>query len=410
MTSQSMNVAALSPPYSFISPILVEIIENYYIENRDSNRTIQLQALQALSRESTTNAHSAFHQTAIRTEPNRPSPIQSPIEIWNARTPTRPVLLGKDLRSLTGVARTNFENIRLTDQFFRATFRIPPINTADLTIRSYINDPNAFNNAFYRPDTHSLHFGDVDARIFTPLIKNKEITTHELGHAVTDFSSALNYEFQSGALNESLSDVFAIMHKHRIENVKANSQDAKWLIGEGVVAYTSGRNQSLRSMSQPGRAYLNHPILESDPQFSHMRDYCNLPKENDNGGVHINSGIPNHAFYLAATGEGGYSWEKIGKIWYNTLISAEPTANFSEFASSTVGFARKLYGGNIENIVGQAWMSVGVDIPRRRPPPDERRQSSDESGSNLPYVAGGLVLAYGLYRLISGNRNEDDDE
>lgn len=69
-------------------------------------------------------------------------------------------------------------------------------------------------------------------------------------------------------------------------------------------------------MKAPGTAY-NDPLLGKDPQPAHMKDYQKMT--DDNGGVHINSGIPNHAFYLVAMELGGYAWEKAGRIWHVTL-------------------------------------------------------------------------------------------
>src|SRR5450756_2049482 len=100
-----------------------------------------------------------------------------------------------------------------------------------------------------------------------------------------------------------------------------NNQDVKksnWLIGERVMI---GPKYALRSMKAPGTAYLNHPELGNDPQPATMDKYQNLPNTSagDWGGVHINSGITNFAFYVAAYNMGGYAWDKTGRIWYAVL-------------------------------------------------------------------------------------------
>jgi Zn-dependent metalloprotease len=96
-------------------------------------------------------------------------------------------------------------------------------------------------------------------------------------------------------------------------------------------------------MKEPGKAY-DDPVLGKDPQPAHMNDF--VWTFADNGGVHINSGIPNYAFYLAAMEIGGYAWEKAGRIWYETLLDPQlrPTANFLRFASLTLAHAEKLFG------------------------------------------------------------------
>jgi Zn-dependent metalloprotease len=95
-----------------------------------------------------------------------------------------------------------------------------------------------------------------------------------------------------------------------------------------------------------------------------MRDY--VVTQDDNGGVHINSGIPNHAFYILATTLGGYSWEKAGRIWFKTVSERlSSDADFNDFARATVAVAGELYGegGNVQLTVAQAWALVGIGVP-----------------------------------------------
>ena len=117
----------------------------------------------------------------------------------------------------------------------------------------------------------------------------------------------------------------------------------------------------MRSMANPGTAY-DDPLLGKDPQPGHMRDF--IETRDDNGGVHLNSGIPNRAFYLAATALGGYAWEKAGHIWYDTLCDQRLAndADFSAFAQLTVDNASARFGqGSGEALtVAQAWKDVGV--------------------------------------------------
>src|SRR5678815_4747497 len=127
------------------------------------------------------------------------------------------------------------------------------------------------------------------------------------------YEAKLTYSQHPGALNESMSDVFGSLVKQYSLNQSA--ADADWLIGAGLLA--AGVNGvALRSMKAPGTAY-DDRVLGKDPQPAHMKDYVNTIS--DNGGVHINSGIPNHAFYVVATELGGFAWEKAGKIWYVAL-------------------------------------------------------------------------------------------
>jgi Zn-dependent metalloprotease len=114
-------------------------------------------------------------------------------------------------------------------------------------------------------------------------------------------------------------------------------------------------------MKEPGSAY-DDRVLGDDIQPAHMDNYVRTLQ--DNGGVHINSGIPNKAFYLVATAIGGYAWEKAGRIWYDALRAPQlrPNASFRAFAAITVRQAQVLFGGNEVKAVEEAWRSVGVKV------------------------------------------------
>ncbi len=119
--------------------------------------------------------------------------------------------------------------------------------------------------------------------------------------------------------------------------------------------------EALRSMKAPGTAY-DDDVLGKDPHPATMDDYVDT--SDDNGGVHINSGIPNHAFYLAATDLGGYAWERAGQIWYDVLTGGElaADANFTDFARLTLAAAESRFGaGDEQRALQKAWSRVGVE-------------------------------------------------
>jgi Zn-dependent metalloprotease len=181
---------------------------------------------------------------------------------------------------------------------------------------------------------------------------------HELGHGVTEKEAGLEYFGQSGAMNESLSDVWGSLVKQRKNNQEAAAAD--WLIGSEVWTPNIA-GDALRSMKAPGTAY-DDPLVGKDPQPAHMNDYVETIR--DNGGVHINSGIPNHAFYLAATEVGGFAWEVTGRIWYEALRdpALRPDSGFASFARLTVLAAERLEGQGSPTAVAikDAWDNVGV--------------------------------------------------
>jgi len=151
-----------------------------------------------------------------------------------------------------------------------------------------------------------------------------------------------------------MSDVFASCVKQRL--LGQTVDEADWLIGEGIFL-PSVRGRALRSMSEPGTAY-DDPVLGKDPQVGSMADYVETTE--DNGGVHLNSGIPNRAFQLAAVAIGGRSWEVPGRIWYAALTSGiGPTADFVDFAAATLEAAGAV-SGEARAAVASAWAGVGV--------------------------------------------------
>jgi Zn-dependent metalloprotease len=163
-------------------------------------------------------------------------------------------------------------------------------------------------------------------------------------------------------LNESMSDVFGSLVKQWA--AKQTADQADWLIGAEI--FTPDINaDALRSMKEPGKAY-NNPILGRDPQPDHMSKYVNLPDtdDGDNGGVHINSGIPNKAFFLTSIAIGGFAWEAPGHIWYSALQASTLTTNFQEFADTTYVKAGQLYGSQSpeQQAVLSAWKEVGIRI------------------------------------------------
>ncbi|HYO52946.1 M4 family metallopeptidase [Archangium sp.] len=221
----------------------------------------------------------------------------------------------------------------------------------------YREDPaEPFDNAFW--DGEQMIYGDGDGIIFGSFTKSLDVIAHELTHGVTQFSAGLEYHDQPGALNESMSDVFGSMAKQW--TLKQTVSSADWLIGAELLI---APHQALRSMKAPGTAYDN-PDLGKDPQPDRMSKYLHLPntRRGDNGGVHINSGIPNRAFYLACVNLGAaHSWEKAGKIWYAVLTTRlSTTASFVDAANATVSVANELFGTTEAKAVRDAWQQVEV--------------------------------------------------
>lgn len=229
------------------------------------------------------------------------------------------------------------------------------IDGAGMPLVATVHYDRDYNNAFWNGE--QMVFGDGDGEIFLDFTLPIDVIGHELAHGVTQHTANLDYFGQSGALNESVSDVFGALIKQY--SLRQTAAEADWLIGAGLLA-PRVTGTALRSMKEPGTAY-DDDVLGKDPQPATMDDYVRTGR--DNGGVHINSGIPNHAFYLAATTLGGHAWERAGQIWYDVLTGGElrQDAMFTDFATLTVKAARARFGQGEELLaVTKAWERVGV--------------------------------------------------
>jgi Zn-dependent metalloprotease len=244
-----------------------------------------------------------------------------------------------------------------TYRFYDDVFDRESVDGKGLPLISSVHFGVDFDNAFWNGS--EMIYGDGSGHVFVvgALTSAIDVIGHELTHGVTQFTAGLEYHDQPGALNESVSDVFGSLVKQYA--LGQTAADADWLIGEGILAPGLGR--ALRSLKAPGTAF------DGDSQPAHMRDYRRLPDDDDprhdNGGVHINSGIPNHAFYLVATALGGHAWEKAGRIWYDALTKRlRPGSDFEAAAKATLSSSAVLFGagGAEEQAVGQAWREVGV--------------------------------------------------
>ncbi len=256
-----------------------------------------------------------------------------------------------------------YDGSGFTYDLFWNIYQRNSINNSGMSLVSTVHYQKNYDNAFWNGQQMVYGDGDEelpeDEQIFNRFTKALDVIGHELTHGVTQYEANLIYANQSGALNESFSDVFGSLVKQYQRGQTARAAD--WIIGEGL--FTSNVNGvGIRSMKAPGTAY-DDPLIGKDPQPGHMSDYVNTTQ--DNGGVHINSGIPNKAFYVAAYELDGYAWEKAGKIWYVTLTERlNSTASFQDAANTTFQVAGDLYGVNSleQQAVQKGWAEVGISI------------------------------------------------
>ncbi len=256
-----------------------------------------------------------------------------------------------------------YDGSGLTYDLYWEIFKRNSIDGKGLKLDSSVHYQKNYDNAFW--DGRQMVYGDGDEdlpagqQIFNRFSIAVDVIGHELTHGVTQSEANLAYWDQSGALNESISDVFGSLVKQY--HLKQTADQADWLIGQGLLT-SQIHGVAIRSMKAPGTAY-EDPVLGKDPQPGHMKDFVTTTQ--DNGGVHINSGIPNHAFYFIATEIGGHAWEKAGLIWYKTLTEKlTDRSNFQDAADLTFASAGDLFGkGSREQIaVWHGWSQVGITV------------------------------------------------
>jgi Zn-dependent metalloprotease len=286
------------------------------------------------------------------------------------RLPGRLLVRAEGQPPVTDVcANEAYDGLGETHALFWTRFERDSIDGRGLPLDATVHYGRLYDNAFW--DGERMVFGDGDGQVFNRFTISLSVIGHELTHGVTQFAANLAYRGQSGAINESMSDVFGSLVEQHAKG--QGTAEASWLIGEGLFT-DQVEGTALRSMKAPGTAY-NDDVLGKDPQPDTMSGY--IDTEDDNGGVHLNSGIPNRAFYLVADALGGNAWEAPGRIWYDALTggSLRKTVDFAGFARTTEAAAATRYGdGSREHAaVVDAWAAVGLGTAVAQtpvPPPE----------------------------------------
>jgi Zn-dependent metalloprotease len=258
-----------------------------------------------------------------------------------------------------------------TYDFYWEVFQRDSIDDNGLPLNGTVHYEQDYDNAYW--DGSQMVYGDGDGTEFNRFTIDVDIIGHELTHGVTQHESGLIYFGETGALNESLSDVMGSLVKQYAGNQRVDQAD--WLIGADLIIKGPQTQQdiAIRSLKAPGTAY-DDPVLGKDPQPSQMKDYVRGLQ--DNGGVHTNSGIPNHAFYLIATKIGGYAWQSAGAIWYQAMTTGvvdasgniqqlSNTATFSDFAALTLAVAQTQFpalNSPEQQAVKEGWAEVGIYV------------------------------------------------
>ena len=341
------SIACIIPPR-----LLEELARRGTEEEREAAlHTISIDATLRLVRVHNALARGPLDRATIRQGATPGQPQRTIYDCKGLEPPTTPEQVRAEGDPPTDDVAVNeaYDGLGDTYALYWDQFKRDSIDDQGMPLHGWVHYGRDYDNAFW--DGEEMVFGD--GKIFERFTKSLDVIGHELAHGVTEHEAGLQYLNQSGALNESISDVFGTLVKQSKLGQSADQGD--WLIGADLVK-PDFPGKALRSMVDPGTAW------DGDDQPAHMKDYVQTMA--DSGGVHTNSGIPNKAFASLALALGGNAWEKAGRVWYETLRDPRIGANatFVQFAGQTVAVARRLFGaGSGEaNAVVASWDGVGV--------------------------------------------------
>lgn len=291
--------------------------------------------------------------------PNIPSPNGGCYrEVYDARhgppqrLPGRLVRSERERASRDRAVNQAYQNAGHTYAFYRRVFGRNSLDGRGMILRSSVHLSQRLNNAFW--DGSQMVYGDGDGAIFRDLTRPLELVAHELTHGVIAHSSGLSYRGEAGALNESFADVMGSLVKQW--RLRQTARRADWLMGRQMMG-PAVRARALRTLTGD-KAFTGDPLLGTDPQPKYYRDRVRFP--DPDVAAHLNSGIPNHAFYLVATRLGGFAWTRAGAIWYEAMTTLAARSNFATAADHTVAIARRRFGPTVARVVAKAWKDVGV--------------------------------------------------
>lgn len=312
------------------------------------------------------------------------------------------LLIEEGERSRDKIAQAAHDAAGKVYDYYFTTFKRDGVDgrgSAMVSTVHYGSDPEDAENAAWIGEAAQMVYGD-GGRIFKPLAYGLDVVGHEFTHGVIDNTAQLVYEGQSGALNESYADVFGALIDR-----------GNWTIGEQVVKSPPFPLPYMRDMQDPtaGGNYDRSDPLNAIGQPGTMRDYANLPlsRRADNGGVHINSGIPNHAAYLVAQAVG---IDKMEKIYYRAMTQyLTPEDDFLAAARATVRAATDLYSATEAGVVRGAFAQVGlsVDGSTSTPQPPASTPTLPQRGPTTPPPTKSLPA--GCTDVVTSGGFESDD-
>lgn len=294
------------------------------------------------------------------------------IKVYTSRQTERlrlKLLRDSDKPDTDRTANEAYDGTKATYVFLQNVFKTKSIDNKHFPLISNVHFDRNYCNAYW--DGDEMVYGDGDGKIFNRFTKAIDVTAHEEGHGLTQekagtgiskdgSATGIDYDGEAGGINESYSDIIGISVKQYANKLTADKSD--WLIGVGLILPTrDGRQYALRSMINPGKGFVDHPYLGTDSQVASYPDYQALAAK---GTVdpHDSSGIPNKAYAVASQKIGGFAWDTIVKVWYETYPVVKPDETFQGLADKTVATAKKIFADQpkVAEAVIEGWRSVQV--------------------------------------------------
>jgi len=278
-------------------------------------------------------------------------------------------------------------NANLVYDYLKTTFNRNSFDDKGGDMYCVINVPDEngqpYDNAYWNGAAIWLGNGNT---IFSPTAAALDVVGHEFGHAVVQYTAALEYKYQSGAINESYADIFGAMVDR-----------TNWTLGEAIIKnrtyYSSG---FMRDMSNPhnGGSSLNNPGWQPAHVAEMYLTQDPPSNANDQGGVHINSGIPNYAYYFYATAT---SKEKAEQVFYRALCNyLTATSKFVDLRIAVTQAAKDLYGDADVQLVKNAFDRVGISEDAGSGQPGDLPTNPGQQGLLLTNL--NTFDQYGLYK------------
>jgi Zn-dependent metalloprotease len=255
-----------------------------------------------------------------------------------------------------GAVREAYENLGLTYDFYTTLFGRNSLDDEGQALIASVHYGKGYNNAFWNGE--QMVFGDGDGSIFVRFTRSLDVVAHELSHGVVAHTCNLEYFGAPGALNEHFADVFGVLTEQW--SLGHTADKASWLVGAEILG-PKAAIKAIRTFKGE-KAFADDPLFGTDPQPKHMKDFYD--GADDDGGVHINSGIPNHAFFLAASALGGQAWKTVGPVWYKALSALERKSGFQAAARTTHEIAKRIYGPRSREAaaIRAGWKGVGLRV------------------------------------------------